>query len=135
MKNLFIDTNIVLDLLANRTPFYKDAARLFSLADKGEIRLMVSALTFAITNYVLSKLRDSRTAREILRKFKVLVTVADLNDKIIDLALNDLAFSDFEDALQHYSALEYNAEVMITRNLKDFKASQIPVMTARAFVD
>ena len=128
MKKLFIDTNIVIDLLAKREPFYQDAAKLFSLADKKKIRLIVSSLTFANTNYILSKLKDSTTARAILTKFKVLVTVADLNDKIIELSLNDLSFSDFEDGLQYYTALEYETDIIITRNLKDFKSSKIPVM-------
>lgn len=134
MKKLFIDTNIVIDLLAKREPFYEESAKLFSLADKKKLKLIVSSLTFANTNYILSKLNDSVTAREILTKFKVLVTVADLNDKIIELSLNDKSFSDFEDGLQYYSALEYEAGIIITRNLKDFKSSRIPVMTAQFYL-
>ena len=134
MKKLFIDTNIVIDLLAKREPFYEEAAKLFSLADKKKVELIVSSLTFANTNYILSKLKNSETAREILTKFKVLVTVADLNDKIIELSLNDKAFSDFEDGLQYYSALEYEAGIIITRNLKDFKSSKIPVITAQSYL-
>ena len=134
MKKLFIDTNIVIDLLAKREPFYEETAELFSLADKKKVTLIVSALTFANTNYILSKIKDTKVAREILSRFKVLVTVADLNDKIIELALNDKSFSDFEDGLQHYSALEHEAEIIITRNLKDFKNSDIPVMTAQSFL-
>lgn len=134
MKKLFIDTNIVIDLLAKREPFYQEAAKLFSLADKNKVKLIVSSLTFANTNYILSKLNDSVTAREILTKFKVLVTVADLNDKIIELSLNDKSFSDFEDGLQYYSALEYEADIIITRNLKDFKSSKIPVITAQSYL-
>ncbi|MEL6867966.1 MAG: PIN domain-containing protein, partial [Bacteroidota bacterium] len=82
MKKLFIDTNVVIDLLAKRIPFYEDAAKLFSLADKGKATLIVSALTFANTNYILSKLGDRNKARDTLSMFKVLVTVASLNDKI-----------------------------------------------------
>jgi len=134
MKNLFIDTNIVIDLLAKREPFYEAAAKLFSLADREEINLYVSSLTFANTNYILSKVNNSNLAREILTKFKVLVTVADLNDKVIELSLNDKSFSDFEDGLQYYSALENQADIIITRNLKDFKSSKIPVMTAQAYL-
>ena len=134
MKKLFINTNIVIDLLAKREPFYEETAELFSLADKKKVTLIVSALTFANTNYILSKIKDTKVAREILSRFKVLVTVADLNDKIIELALNDKSFSDFEDGLQHYSALEHEAEIIITRNLKDFKNSDIPVMTAQSFL-
>ena len=134
MRKLFIDTNIVLDLLAKREPFYEDAAKLFSLADRKKILLIVSSPTFANTNYVLSKLNNSKTARDILSKFKVLVTVADLNDKVIELSLNDDDFSDFEDGLQYYSALENEVDIIITRNLKDFRRSKIPVITAQTYL-
>ena len=55
MKQLLIDTNIIIDLLARREPFYEDAAKLFSLADKNMVRLSVSSLSFANTNYLLQK--------------------------------------------------------------------------------
>ena len=134
MKRLFIDTNIVLDLLAEREPFYVAAAKLFSLADKEEATLIVSSLTFANTNYILTKMKGAILAREILTKFKVLVIVGALTDKIVELSLNDKSFKDFEDGLQYYTALEHQADIIITRNLKDFKTSKIPVMTADSYL-
>lgn len=134
MISLLIDTNIVIDLLAKRAPFYKAASQLFSLADKGEIELTISTLTFANTNYVLSRLKSSKEAREILRKFKVLVKVLSLNDKIIELALADSNFPDFEDGLQYYTAIENKQKIIITRNLKDFKKSKIPYMSAEEYL-
>jgi len=129
-----IDTNIVLDLLSKREPFYESSAQLFSLSDKKKLKLTVSALTFANTNYVLSKLKSAIEAREILRRFKILIKILPLNDKIIDLALNDKNFQDFEDGLQYYTAVENNQDYIITRDLKDFKNSKIPVMTSEEFL-
>ena len=77
---------------------------------------------------------EEKQAREIIRKFKVLVNVLSLNDKIIELALNDSAFHDFEDGLQYYTAIENNQDYIITRDIKDFKSSKIPVMTAHEFL-
>lgn len=77
------------------------------------------------------KLKDSRS---IIGKFKVLVESHDLNDKVIDLALNDFDFNDFEDGIQYYTALESEANLIITRNLKDFKHSKIPVMSPKEFL-
>lgn len=134
MKNLFIDTNIVLDLLGRREPFYQDAAQLFSLADRGKIKLYISSLTIANSHYVLSKLTSAKEARTILVKFKVLVVVLDLSDKIIELALNDDSFSDVEDSIQYYTAIENDMDILITRNLKDFKSAKIPVMTADQYL-
>ena len=134
MSKLLIDTNIVLDLLAKRELFHESAAQIFSLADKNKLKLTVSSLTFANTNYVLTRLKTAREARDILRKFKILVRVLSLNDKIVDLALNDDGFGDFEDGLQYYTAIENNQDVLITRDLKDFKAAKIPVMTAEEYL-
>lgn len=134
MNRLLIDTNIVIDLLAKRQEFYPEAAELFSKADRGEIALYVSSLTFANTNYILSKLKSPVEARDILIKFKVLVNILSLDDKIIQLALSDSGFADFEDGLHYYSALENQIDVIIIRNKKDFKTSTLPVLSAKEFL-
>jgi predicted nucleic acid-binding protein len=134
MSRLLIDTNIVLDLLSKRDKFYDEAADLFSRADKKELELTISSLTFANTNYILTKLKTSKEAREILRKFKVLVELLSLDDKITELALSDDNFPDFEDGLQYYSAIENQIDIIITRNKKDFKNSKIPILTAKEFL-
>lgn len=134
MSRLLIDTNIVIDLLAKRDKYYDEAADLFSRADKKELELSISSLTFANTNYILTKLKSAKRAREILRKFKVLVELLSLDDKITELALSDDNFPDFEDGLQYYSAIENQIDVIITRNKKDFKNSKIPVLTAKEFL-
>jgi predicted nucleic acid-binding protein len=133
MKNLFLDTNIILDLLATRMPFYTEAAKLFSLADKEKIKLSISSLCIADAHYILSRQNSQIEVRSILRKFKVLVTVLPLDDKIIDLALNS-DFRDFEDAIQYYTAIENDQDLIITRNHQDFKESKLPVMSAGEFI-
>jgi predicted nucleic acid-binding protein len=134
MKRLLIDTDIVIDLLSKRKEFYEDAAHLFSKADKKELNLCISSLTFANTNYILTKLKSSKESREILRKFKVLVELLVLDDKITELALSDENFPDFEDGLQYYSAIENDIDIIITRNKKDFKNSKLPVLTAKEYL-
>jgi predicted nucleic acid-binding protein len=134
MKRILIDTNIVIDLLSKRKDFYNDAANLFSLADKKELKLAISSLTFANTNYILTKLKSAKEAREILRKFKVLVELLSLDDKITELSLSDESFPDFEVGLQYYSAIENEIDIIITRNKKDFKNSKLPVLTAKEYL-
>src|SRR5690606_34301034 len=134
MSRLLVDTNIVIDLLAKRENFYDEAADLFSRADRKELNLAISSLTFANTNYILTKLKSAKEAREILRKFKVLVEVLSLDDKITELALSDDDFPDFEDGLQYYSAIENQIDIIITRNKKDFKNSKIPVLSAKEYL-
>lgn len=133
-RKVFVDTDIIYDLLGKRDPFYLAAAQLFTLADEGKVQIFISALSLANLHYLISKKRSAEEATEILRKFKVLVHVAPLNDKIIDLVLNS-EFSDFEDALQYYSALQNEIEVLLTRNLKDYRKAQITVLTAQDFIN
>jgi len=134
MKKLFIDTNIVIDLLSRREPYYKESAELFSLADRKKVEISISSLTVANTSYVLLRQLKSNKVKEVLRKLRLVVDVLPLDNKIIGLALNDETFTDFEDGLQYFTAIEHEQEMIITRNLKDYKSSQIPVMTARQFL-
>jgi predicted nucleic acid-binding protein len=130
---LFLDANVVLDLLGERDPFYKAIARIATLADKGEINLVVSALTYSILFYLLSKFEDREVVKEKIRKFKVIAETSDLTDKIIEKGLSS-GFSDFEDALQYHCALMMNCNIVITRNGKDFKGSEIPVLSPDEFL-
>ena len=130
MNKLLVDINIMMDLLSRREEFFREAQELFTLADNKEVMLYVSALTFANTHYLLTKYQKLDEARKTLSKFKVLVTVAPLDDKIIELALA-ADFRDFEDAIQYYTAIENEVDIIITRNKKDFKKSRLPVMTAK----
>jgi predicted nucleic acid-binding protein len=135
MKKLFVDTNIVIDLLSRREPFFEEAATLFSLADKKQVELAVSSLTIANIGYTLLRQMDSNKAKAILRKLRLIVKILPLDDKIIGLALNDESFLDFEDGLQYFTAIEYGQELIITRNLRDFKNSKLPIMTAKQFIE
>jgi len=135
MKKIFIDTNIVIDLIARREPFYEEAAALFSLADRKQIELYISSLTIANANYILLKKVDSTKAKSILRKLRLILSTLAIDDKIVGLALNDESFTDFEDGLQYYTAIENNQDLIITRNLKDFKNSKLPVITAKQFIE
>ena len=135
MKKLFVDTNIVIDLLSRREPFFEEAATIFSLADKKQIEITISSLTIANTSYALLRRMDSNKVKSILRKLRLIVKILPLDDKIVGLALNDETFSDFEDGLQYFSAIENGQELIITRNLRDFKNSKLPTMTAKQFIE
>ncbi len=134
MKKLFVDTNIIIDLLSGREPYYRESAILFSLADRKKVEISVSSLTIANTGYVLLRQLKKNKVKEVLRKLRLVVNVLPLDDKIIGLALNDESFADFEDALQYFTAIDNEQEIIITRNLKDYRASKLPVMTARQFL-
>lgn len=131
---LFFDTNVVLDLLGERQPFYDSAAKITTLADKGEIQIVVSALTYSTVYYLLSKFEDKALVKEKIRKFKVIAETSDLADKIIDKGLSS-TFSDFEDSLQYYCAIKNGCNILITRNSKDFKESDISVLSPDEYLN
>lgn len=125
---LYLDTNVMLDLLGERDPFYESIAKIATLADKGQIKLVVSALSYSTVFYLLSKFEENEFVKEKLRKFKVITETSDLTDKIIEKGLVS-KFTDFEDALQYHCAIISDCNIFITRNIKDFKESAIPVLT------
>ena len=128
MDTIFLDTNVVIDLLGEREDFYDTIAKIVSLADKGKVKLTVSALTYSTVFYVLTRFESKEIVKEKIRKFKTIAKTADLTDKIIDKGLAS-KFTDFEDALQYYCALKSGSSMILTRNEKDFKSSEIPVFT------
>jgi predicted nucleic acid-binding protein len=133
MEKVFVDSDIILDLLSARQPHYNNAAELFSLADEDSLKLFVSSLSFANVNYILSKQYSADQTRKKLLKFKTLVSVLSVNDKIIELALAS-DFKDFEDAIQYYTAIENDLSILLTRNLRDFRKSEITVLTAEQYL-
>ena len=130
---IFVDTDIILDLLSQREPFYNPAALLFSLADQKKLTICVSSLTFSNLNYILNRTYSAAETKRKLFKFKTLVTVLAVDDKIIELALSS-EFHDIEDAIQYYTAMENNIQLLLTRNIKDYKKATISVMTADQYL-
>lgn len=134
MKRIFLDTNVILDLLGERDPFYDAIAKLTTLADQKKINLIVSPLSFTTVEDVLSKYGSSDSVLKKLRMFKILCEVCVIDDEIIEKGLNS-SFKDFEEAVQYFSALQADCSIIITRNAKDFKNSTLPVMTAEEYLN
>ena len=133
MNKVFVDTDVVLDLLAERIPFFHFSAVLFTFAEMKKLELYTSPLILANTFYILRKQLGNDGAKSALRKLRILLHVADSSESIIDKALNS-DFSDFEDAIQYYTALEHGISVILTRNLRDYKKTSVIVQTPEAYL-
>jgi predicted nucleic acid-binding protein len=133
MKKLFIDTNVLIDLIDKRVPFYNDIAIISTMAEEQQLKLVASSISFVNTFYVLSKNLDATVVINSLKKYRLICEVSNIDEIIIDKSLIS-NFNDFEDAVQHYSALHHKCNLLITRNKKDFKNSEIPVMTPTEFL-
>ena len=126
---VFVDTDIILDLLLAREPFFPAATRLFLLLQDEKMEGYVSPLSFSNLFYILRKAISGVEAIAALRKLKLLMRVLSVDEQTIDLALAS-SFSDFEDAIQYYAALSNDVDAIVTRNKEDYKTAKIPVLTA-----
>ena len=128
MNKAFVDTDVILDFMMARAPFAGDAARIFSLSERKKLFVCTTGLVFSNAYYVLRKLGPHKKVMEKLTQLARLLEVIGLPKSAVTLALES-DFTDFEDALQHYAALSEKVSVIITRNTKDFKNSELAVMT------
>jgi predicted nucleic acid-binding protein len=133
MKRLLIDTDVVLDLLTAREPHLAAAQALFSELDHGKIQGFVSALTFPNVHYILRREISNTEGVRILEKLKSVVRILPIDEKIIALALAS-RFRDFEDAVQYYTAVQNGMVCLITRNVRDYRGSELPVLTPAEYL-
>lgn len=129
MKHIFMDTNVVIDFLANRQPFALDAARLFNLAVKEKVRIYISAVSYNNIYYILRQSLTNSATIKLLEDLAEITEITDVTNAIISQSLKT-DFRDYEDAIQHYCALSIpKIDFIVTRNTKDFKKSTLPVLT------
>ena len=133
MNKVFVDTDVVLDLLAARIPHFHFSAVLFTFAEMKKLELYTTPLILANTFYILRKQLGNDSAKNAIRKLRILLHVIDSTESVIDKALNS-DFSDFEDAIQYYTALEYGIPVILTRNIRDYKKASIVVQTPESYL-
>jgi len=132
-NRVFIDSDVILDLLCKREPFYPDAAELFTLSDQGTIELVTTSVVFANVFYILRKALGIDKAKELLRKLRILVGIVPVCEKTVDLAVNS-KFSDFEDVMQYFTARENGIKVLLTRNTKDYREKDVVVQTPKQYL-
>jgi predicted nucleic acid-binding protein len=131
-KKIFIDSDIILDLLAQRNSFYDNAAKIFTLAYERKIELYTTVVVLANVFYVLRKIRGNEESKRQLKNLRILVHILPVNENITDMALNS-KFSDFEDAIQYFTAKENNILAILTRNTKDYKVKDILIQSPEEF--
>ena len=132
-KRLFIDSDVLLDTFLKREPFHSYAQILLMECEKRNIQLSTSALVIANVYYFLSKSLGAATSKKKIQELIKIVKVLSVESDIIDFAL-DSGFSDFEDAIQYLIAKRYNCDGIITRNIKDYRNSDIPVFKPEQFL-
>ena len=124
---ILIDTNVILDVLCNRTDFVEDSLKVFKYCEVNQITGCISAMSVPNIVYIMRKELDSERIKEILTTLTSLFTVVDLREADL-LKAADLDFADYEDALQSICATRVKANYIVTRNIKDFKNSPVPAI-------
>lgn len=133
MKKIFLDTNILVDLLADRKPFSKFAKQIFSSAESKKIKLFTSSHSIATSYYLLKKYIDDQKLREALLGLQEYISIIAVDTEILTKGLRSQQ-KDFEDAIQIYCATSIDKmDCIVTRNTKDFKGSEVPVFPPDEF--
>ncbi len=125
---LLIDTNIILDILMAREPYYKDSAQISKLCETSIAEGYISTLTFANLAYIMRKELNPEKLENVLKTLSLLYRFEDLTATDINTAAS-LKWDDFEDAMQASIARRIHSDYIITRNLKDFKNSEVMALT------
>jgi len=134
MKRIFVDTNVLLDLLLKRRNFSKEAEGLFYYCKKKDITPHISSLSIATINYILSKILSEKEVREKLEIIYQLVSILPFNKEIV-FSAHHSSFKDLEDAFQYFTAKEHHIPLLITRNLKDFTVDDLSVLSPQQFLE
>ncbi|MCK7589266.1 PIN domain-containing protein [Subsaxibacter sp. CAU 1640] len=134
MDDVLIDTDVLLDFFFDREPYSQYAAQVLNLCEEGKIKGFTTPVVISNVYYLLRKIGKHHLIIEKLKQLLTIIDIADMDKKVVLNALNS-DFTDFEDALQNFSALENGKiRVLLTRNIKDFKKSTLAVMTPETYL-
>jgi predicted nucleic acid-binding protein len=134
MNRILLDTDIILDFFFDRKPFSEHAAKILSLSESKQIEVFITPVIISNVYYLLRKVASHTQVIKHLRLLMSIVDILIVSKESILQAMNS-SFKDFEDALQNYSAESYKTiDVIVTRNVKDYKESTLSIQTPEAFI-
>ncbi len=124
---LLIDTNVVLDVLLKREPFFRTAADVLNLSRRNDVQEYISASTVTDLYYIAHRqLKDKTAVKDLIKKILQIVAVAAVSERELINALK-LDWNDFEDSVQYSVAFLNEMDGLVTRNSKDYVDAEIPI--------
>jgi predicted nucleic acid-binding protein len=132
--HVLFDTDVVLDLILDRPPFAQVAKELFDLSEEGRVVIFIAAITPINVFYIIRKNKSLERARQSIDELLSSVKVCPLDQSILVKA-RTTAFKDFEDAVQHTSAVAAGLDAIVTRDLDDYKEATLPVFSPPDFLN
>jgi predicted nucleic acid-binding protein len=134
MNKVFIDSDIILDMVIEREPFREPATRVFDLALEKEVELYTTPVVLSNVFYFSCKKYGPAKSKEHIKDVCLAVKILVIDKKTVSAAL-DSNFKDFEDALQYFAVKEAGVSMILTRNLKDYKVADLKVQTAQEYIE
>ena len=133
MRSILIDSNILLDVMATRQPFFETSSKVIETLKDKDITGYVSASSITDIYYIARReLKDKELVIQLIKDILKFIKIATVSEDEINKAL-ELEWSDFEDAVQYSTALLNQMDYIITRNAKDFKSSEVPAISPEDF--
>jgi predicted nucleic acid-binding protein len=128
-----VDTNVLLDVLLKREPFYMDSARVWSWADSGKIEGFVTAVSVTNLYYIVRKRASHAAAMEMMRAVLGAFTMVACDEALVERAMG-AGLKDFEDAVQYQTALAAGVDVLVTRNVEHYPEEGLAVLGPSGFL-
>lgn len=133
MKKIFLDTDVILDFIMKREPFHLASSSILELAKQDAVKVYASASCFTNLYYVFRKIAGGNKAKQAISSMLLYLNILDVNGHVIKISLES-SFSDFEDAVQYYTAINNKMDILVTRNISDYILDDIPVMLPEEFL-
>jgi predicted nucleic acid-binding protein len=133
MKRIFLDTNVLVDVLTRREPFYAASAEVWNLCESRSVHGTISVISFNNIFYVARKSHGSEHALQMLKLLLDIYEPVSLDTQAVRRAIG-AGFTDFEDAIQYHAAMSSAAECLVTRNAVHFPKSTLPVLAPEEFL-
>ncbi len=132
-KKIFIDTDVILDLVFERKPFFYDSQKILSLVEKNYLLGFTSSLIMANCYYIINSTKNKNIAKKTIAKLRSILTILPFTDKELGESLNS-NIKDFEDGIQYFIAVNNGINTIITRNIQDYKKVDINVFLPNDFL-
>lgn len=132
MKTVFLDSDVLLDAALKRPNFAVAAMNIMDLADRKKLKAVTSSVSFVNVHYFIDKYERANKFN-LLKEIRSMLSITAIDETVIDSALKSER-ADFEDAVQYFAALNAGVDVIVTRNIKDYKQAAIPVLTPEQFL-
>ncbi|TGM61800.1 type II toxin-antitoxin system VapC family toxin [Leptospira vanthielii] len=133
IQNVYLDSDVIIDYLYAREPFFQESVELISLIENKKIKGYISSLIIWNIFYILAKYTNEKSARALIKEFKTIIEIIPIDEKKIDLGLNS-TIKDFEDSIQYFAAKSKKIKYIITRNKKDYPNGEIRPLSPKEFL-